>query len=83
MIVVLAMVTIGYLALTNSNGTAGYDLSARTQQVGQLREDVRRLELSALDAQSTDRITAQVAGSDFIPVAHVEYLHPATSVAQR
>ncbi len=83
MLAVLTVVTIGYLALTNSNGTAGYDLSARTQQVGQLREEVRRLELSALDAQSMDNLTARVAGSEFIPVAHVEYLHPETAVAQR
>lgn len=73
-LLLLTTLVIGYLALTNSNATAGYELRALEQQLDTLREDTRRLELRSLSMQSMDALTAQVADQGFIPVANVRYL---------
>jgi hypothetical protein len=70
----LAALVIAYLALTNGNATAGYELRSIERQAETLREDVRLLELRSLSMQSIDAITARVADQGFVPVAHVQYL---------
>lgn len=72
----LTALVITYLALTNGNATAGYELRAIERQAESLREDVRQLELQSLSMQSIDAITARVADQGFVPVAHVQYLTP-------
>ena len=73
-LLILTALVMGYLALTNSNATAGYELRAREQQLDTLREDTRRLELRSLSMQEIDALTAQVADQGFVPVANVRYL---------
>ena len=73
-LLILTALVMGYLALTNSNATAGYELRAREEQLDTLREDTRRLELRSLSMQEIDALTAQVADQGFIPVANVRYL---------
>lgn len=73
---VLTVATIAYLALTNGNAAAGYELRSLERRADALREEVRQLELASLDAQSIDRLTAKVANQGFIPVAHVDFVSP-------
>lgn len=73
-LLILTALVIGYLALTNSNATAGYELRALEQRLDTLREDTRRMELRSLSMQSIDALTAQVADQGFVPVANVRYL---------
>lgn len=83
-LLVLTALVIAYLALTNGNATAGYELRSIERQAETLREDVRQLELQSLSMQSIDAITARVVDQGFVPVAHVQYLTPSDrSVAQR
>ena len=70
----LVALVIGYLALTNSNATAGYELRTLGQRLDTLREETRRLELRSLSMQSIDALTAEVAHQGFVPVANVRYL---------
>ena len=79
----LTILTIGYLAFTNANATGGYELRAYERRVEMLREEVRQLELSAIDAQSEEQVRARIETGTFIPVAHVQYLTPDHAVAQR
>lgn len=70
----LTTLVIAYLALTNGNATAGYELRSLERQTEALHEEARQLELQSLSMQSIDAITARVADQGFIPVAHVRYL---------
>lgn len=79
----LTILTVGYLAFTNENATGGYELRAYERRADALREEVRQLELSALDAQSEDRVAAGIQSEGFIPVAHVQYIAPDHAVAKR
>ncbi|MDO8599385.1 MAG: hypothetical protein Q7S02_04710 [bacterium] len=79
----LAALTVGYLALTNGNATAGYELRTLERRVDTLRQETRRLELRSLSSQSIDVLTSRIAELGYVPVAHVEYLTPLTGVAQR
>jgi hypothetical protein len=84
--VMLTVVTIAYLALTNENATGGYELRTLESRADALRDQVRQLDLAAIDVQAADRIAERVRMSSdtFIPVAHVAYLAPsASAVAQR
>lgn len=76
MLFVLTVLVIAYLALTNGNATAGYELRSLERQAEGLHEEARQLELQSLSMQSIDAITARVADQGFIPVAHVRYLTP-------
>ncbi len=70
----LTALVIAYLALTNGNATAGYELRSLERQGETLREATRQLELQSLSMQSIDAITTRVADQGFVPVAHVRYL---------
>lgn len=84
LLVAFAVITMSSLALANGNATAGYELRAREHRAQQIREEIRRLELLALDAQAPDRIADRLRGATFIPIAHVEYLTPTDhAVAKR
>ncbi|MBI4142780.1 hypothetical protein HY480_02815 [Candidatus Uhrbacteria bacterium] len=72
----LAVSMIAYLALTNENATAGYELQTLEHQLETLRDETRQLELSTLDAQSVPQLTARIAKEEFIPVARVDYITP-------
>jgi hypothetical protein len=81
---VLAALVVAYLALTNGNATAGYELRSLERSSEALHEEARQLELQSLSMQSIDAITARVADQGFVPVAHVRYLAPSDrSVATR
>lgn len=83
-LITLTVLTVGYLAMTNENATAGYELRMYERKVDALREETRRLELVTLDAQATDRVAAMVAARGFVSVAKLEYLAPtAHAVAKR
>lgn len=74
LLALLVALVIGYLALTNGNATAGYELRSLERRAEALGEEVRQLELQSLSMQSIDAITARVATQGFVPVAHVRYL---------
>ena len=82
-IAVLTVVTIGYLAFTNENATGGYELRTVERRADVLREEVRQLELSAIDVQSDDRISKRINVHEYVPVAQVQYLTPDHAVAQK
>ena len=80
-LVFLATLTVGYLALTNGNATAGYELRVLERKVDALRQETRRLDLQALRTQSLDVLMYRVADLGYVPVARVQYLTSSTGVA--
>ena len=72
----LTVIMVGYLALTNENATAGYELRTVERQVESLRDDTRQLDLATIDAQSVPQLSARVAKEAFVPVVHVAYITP-------
>lgn len=80
---ILTGITLGYLALVNDNATAGYELRTVEQRAAELREEVRRLEIATIAAQSNERLAARVANHGFVPVAQVRYLDADHAVARR
>jgi|GEM_PF-4859884 len=79
-LMLLAVLTVGYLALTNENATVGYELRTLEQRVDTLRQETRRLELQSINAQAMDTLTARVADLGYVPVAHVKYLEPSAGI---
>jgi hypothetical protein len=77
----LAVLTVAYLALTNENATAGYELRVLEQRVDTLRQETRRLELQGINAQAVDALSVRATTLGYVPVAHVEYLAPSVGVA--
>lgn len=79
----LTVLTVGYLALTNENATAGYEFQALEERARALRDATRQLELQAIAAQSEERLASHIAERGFVPVASVRYLAADSAVAKR
>lgn len=77
----LAALTMGYLALTNSNATAGYELRVLEERAAELHDTTRALELRTLATRSEEQIVTRITDMGFVPVAAVRYAAPAHAVA--
>ncbi|MFH1098415.1 MAG: hypothetical protein V1723_00580 [Candidatus Uhrbacteria bacterium] len=73
-IVMLAVAAIGYLAIVNSNATAGYEFGVFERQSDALREEVRRLEVASISARSQEQIVERITAEGFVPVTRMAYL---------
>ncbi|MFH1430286.1 MAG: hypothetical protein ABIG71_02025 [Candidatus Uhrbacteria bacterium] len=79
----VSVLIICYLALTNGNATAGYELRTLEVKMNELRDATRRLELQTVALQSETRLAERIADMGYVPVAHVAYLSGRQAVAQR
>lgn len=63
-----------YLFEVSALGTKGYQIRGLEQQIRQVQEDQKNLQLRASDLQSISRIKLQAQTLNFVPTTNVTYL---------
>ncbi|MDO8425681.1 MAG: hypothetical protein Q7T01_04190 [bacterium] len=82
-VVALVACTLGYLALVNSNATAGYELHDLESRAAELQDETRQLEITTISMQSEERVASRIVDMGYVDVAQVRYLAQDRVVARR
>ncbi len=73
-----------YIWQINSVSTKGYEISDLEQQIKQLEQENRKIDVHIAEYSSMQSIQARLANADLVPVDNVEYITlVGTAVAQR
>lgn len=82
-IAVIAFVLL-YVVVVNHTASQGYRTRELERTIETLMNETEKLELQVAELQSMDSIGTRLAGKEFVPVAHVQYIRAgAPSVALR
>lgn len=74
--ILAAIIFFGFLYLfeVNALGTKGYQIRSMEQQIRQVQEDQKNLQLKVSDLQSITRIQQQAQSLNFVPTSNITYL---------
>jgi cell division protein FtsL len=70
----MVMIGMVYLFTVSSMGTKGYEIKKLEENVRQLRDVQKNLQLQVSDLQSITHIQSEVQQLNFVPAASVTYL---------
>ena len=75
---------VAYLWLNNQTAAHGFTIRGLEQQISDLRDDQRRMDMEVLSRRAMGSVEARVQGLGFVPVNELDYLIAGTSgVARR
>ncbi|MDB4940060.1 MAG: hypothetical protein JWO40_485 [Candidatus Doudnabacteria bacterium] len=77
-----SFLVLTYLVQVNSFSTKGYEIRNLQTKVDQLKNDQRALEVQSAELQSLQRIQADPAVLNMVPVSTISYVQT-TSLSQR
>jgi cell division protein FtsL len=74
LLILIAILGLSYLFFVNDLGTKGYEINKLEQQLDDLQDSQKQLQLQSSDLQSITRIQQQAQALGFVPATNVTYL---------
>lgn len=78
-----AALFIGYLAMTTSSASQGFNLRSLQKKVTELQGQSQRAEVASLGSRSMESVDAAVRGLGFVPIEDVDYLGAGAGMVAR
>lgn len=81
LVVLFCVLSMMFLVQVFQSSTTGYEVSALQDQIDDLKEDNKKLEIQAAELQSLDSIEKSVQEINMVPLDSIVYVEPpATSI---
>lgn len=79
LILAAAGLFVAYLWLNNKTAAHGFTIRGLEQQISDLRDEQRRMDMEVLSRRAMDSVEARVQNLGFVPVGDIDYLITGTS----